>query len=129
MTSHRFNTPPFHFCGNYGQVGHTQTYRHTHTSVTMWSNSRLPAKALHTFVLVQEVRDVEARDGLTVSQRTYSEEEVIYNRQQSVSKSTKTGSSGRNSSMQPHHHVKMDMSKVEISMSCQLQLVTISCVL
>ena len=80
MTSHRFNTPPFHFCGNYGQVGHTQTYRHTHTSVTMWSNSRLPAKALHTFVLVQEVRDVEARDGLTVSQRTYSEEEVIYSR-------------------------------------------------
>jgi len=34
-----------------------------------------------------------------MSKTFYSEEEVIYDRQQSVSK---TGSSGRNSSMQPH---------------------------
>jgi len=48
---------------------------------------------------VQEVRGDETRGGLTMSKRIYSKEEVICDRQQNVSK---TGSSGRNSSMQPH---------------------------
>jgi len=37
---------------------------------------------------------------MIISKRIYSKEEVIYEKQQNVSK---TGSNGRHSSMQPHH--------------------------
>jgi len=55
--------------------------------------------------------DDKTRGGLMTSKRNYGKEEVICDRQQSVSK---TGSSGRNRSMQLHRRqVKTDKKKGE----------------
>jgi len=77
------------------------------------SNCRLPAKTLATLVLGSRSRDDKARDEstLTTLKTTYSKQKVIYNRQQTVSK---TGDIGRNASMQTiagNLRVKMDGSK------------------
>jgi len=74
------------------------TDRHCQTIIShvkRMSNSRLPAKALETLVSGTRSRGRQSRRWID----TYSKEEVIYNRQQSVSKAE---SNGRNLSIQPH---------------------------
>jgi len=72
----------------------TETQAAVVRSCKRMNNSRLPAKALELkhWYRVYKVGGDKTRGGLTTLKRIYSKEEVIYDRQQKVSK---TGSSGR----------------------------------
>jgi len=78
----------------------------TQTLVHLLIFKRLDSPKFNAYWIIKALgtsrsRGDKARGGLTKSKRTYSKEEVIYDRQQSVPNS-KAGSNGRNSSMHPH---------------------------